>query len=224
MALSATVNIKVQFMPNSVNIKKMSNVLTMPATTPSLQERKQQVVRDVIWAAATTLFYEKGYDETTVEDIAEKAGVSRRSFFRYFESKSDIMAVAVDSYATLLTEAIEACPRADSLGEVFRHTVLEVAQHCASDPHTRKVMQIAAKYPAAREALQSGTIEIEQRIAAAFAPRCGKGADKNITAGVVAGLALSVLSVIFRVWFEQGKQDVTATVNQVMDTLTRLVP
>lgn len=222
MALSANVNTKVQITPKSVNIKKMPRLATVPA--PSLQERKQQVVRDVIWGAATTLFYEKGYDETTVEDIAEKAGVSRRSFFRYFSSKSDIMAVAVDSYATLLTEAIEACPRADSLAEVFRRTVLEVAQHCAADPQTRKVMQIAAKYPSAREALQSRSIEIEQRIAAAFAHRCGRGADRDITASVVAGLALSVLSVIFRVWFERGKQDVTATVDQVLATLARLTP
>jgi AcrR family transcriptional regulator len=211
-------------MPNYANVKKMPNVLTMPTPAPSLQERKQQLVRDAIWAAATSLFYEKGYDETTVDDIAEKAGVSRRSFFRYFSSKSDVMTVAVDDYATLLTEAIEACPRSDSLAEVFRRTVLEVARHCASDPHTRKVMQIAARYPAAREALQSGTIGIEQRVAAAFACRCGRGADKDLTASVVAGLALSVLSVIFRVWFEQGKQDVTATVEQVLATLGRLVP
>jgi AcrR family transcriptional regulator len=211
-------------MPNYANVKKMPNVLTMPTPAPSLQERKQQLVRDAIWAAATSLFYEKGYDETTVDDIAEKAGVSRRSFFRYFSSKSDVMTVAVDDYATLLTEAIEACPRSDSLAEVFRRTVLEVARHCASDPHTRKVMQIAARYPAAREALQSGTIGIEQRVAAAFARRCGRGADKDLTASVVAGLALSVLSVIFRVWFEQGKQDVTATVEQVLATLGRLVP
>src|SRR5579863_3134491 len=73
--------------------------------SPSLQERKQQVVRDAIFDAATDLFAESGFDETTVDDIAEKAGVSRRSFFRYFSSKGDLMAYGVTGYGTYLTDA-----------------------------------------------------------------------------------------------------------------------
>ena len=52
------------------------------AVIPSLQERKQQVVRDAIWHAATDLFSEQGYEETTIDEIAEKAGVSRRQVRR----------------------------------------------------------------------------------------------------------------------------------------------
>jgi AcrR family transcriptional regulator len=50
----------------------------------TLQVRKQELVREAIWDAAANLFTEKGFDETTVEDIAAAAGVSRRTFFRYF--------------------------------------------------------------------------------------------------------------------------------------------
>src|SRR5438034_1129540 len=63
--------------------------------TPTLLARKQQLVRDVIWDAAIDLFTEKGFDETTVDDIAQTAGVSRRSFFRYFSSKSDLLALGI---------------------------------------------------------------------------------------------------------------------------------
>ena len=82
-----------------------------PAGDPrTLHARKQQFVRDAIWDAATDLFAEKGFDETTVDDIAEAAGVSRRSFFRYFSSKSDLMAHGMVSYGAELSEAIELAP------------------------------------------------------------------------------------------------------------------
>src|SRR5216684_2163838 len=89
---------------------------------PTLQARKQQVVRDAIWDAAIDLFAEKGFDETTVDDIAEAAGVSRRSFFRYFASKSDLMAHGMVNYGAELSAAIDACPQSYSLAEVFRET------------------------------------------------------------------------------------------------------
>ena len=46
--------------------------------SPTIQERKQQLVRDAIWDAAMDLFAEKGFDETTVEDISEKVDWFRR--------------------------------------------------------------------------------------------------------------------------------------------------
>src|SRR3954454_14163508 len=77
----------------------------VPAT---LQARKQLLVRDAIWDTATDLFTDKGFDATTVDDIAQAAGVSRRSFFRYFSSKSDLMAYGMVSYGAELSEAIDA--------------------------------------------------------------------------------------------------------------------
>jgi TetR/AcrR family transcriptional regulator, regulator of mycofactocin system len=189
----------------------------------TLQERKQQLVRDAIWDAATDLFSEKGYDETTVDDIAERAGVSRRSFFRYFSSKSDLMAYGVVGYGTYLTEAIQACPRECSLAEVFRQTVFHVARQCAAHPRTRKIMQIAAKYPAAKEAQLSRTAELQQRVEAAFARRRGEHSEEDLTPGILGGLTLSVLAVIFRMWFEQSEQDISKTVDQVLAMLGRLV-
>src|SRR6266511_2162507 len=189
------------------------------SSSSTLQARKQQLVRDAIWDAATDLFAEKGFEETTVDDIAQAAGVSRRSFFRYFSSKSDLMAQVIVSYATALTDAINACPPTYSLSEIFRETVLQVAQQSAAYPRTRKIMQIAAKYPAAREAQLSRMAELQDRVAEAFARRCRQTSEDDLTPGVLAGLTLSVLSVTFRSWFEQGQQDISLTARQVFATL-----
>jgi AcrR family transcriptional regulator len=53
----------------------------------SLQERKQELVRSELFNAAWQLFGERGYEATTVAEIAAAAGVSRRTFFRYYASK-----------------------------------------------------------------------------------------------------------------------------------------
>jgi AcrR family transcriptional regulator len=195
----------------------------MPSTLaePTLIERKQDLVRSAIWDAATDLFAEKGYDETTVDDIAQKAGVSRRSFFRYFSSKGDLMAYGILGYGTYLTEAIAGCPAELPLSEVFRQVILQVAKKCATQPRTRKIMQIAEKYPAAREAHHSRTAELQERVEKAFKLR-GKDA-KDMPPGMVAGLMLSVLSVIFQEWFQHGRQDISVTAERVLATLAHLV-
>jgi len=188
---------------------------------PTLQERKQQLVRQAIWDAATDLFAVRGYDETTIDEIALEAGVSRRSFFRYFSSKNDLMAQGIDTYADYLTEAVIACNPHAPPPELFRQTILRVASICALQPRIRKVMQIVTKYPAARIAQEERANDLHARVEAAFARRIPKS-EKHLTPGVVAGLTLSVLTVIFRVWFEQGQGDITTTAEQVLATLGRL--
>jgi AcrR family transcriptional regulator len=190
---------------------------------PTLQARKQQVVRDAIWDAATDLFADKGFDETTVDDIAQAAGVSRRSFFRYFASKNDLMAHGMVNYGAELTAAIDACPPTWSLFEVFRETVLRVAQKTAAHPRARKIMAIVAKYPAARAAELSRFAEVQVLVAKAYARRCRKCGEDDLTASLLSGLTLQVAGVTVRWWFEQGEPDVADAVDEAFATLGRLM-
>lgn len=205
-----------------------SSPSTHPSAGPSraataLQARKQQLVRDAIWDAAVNLFSEKGFDETTVDDIAQASGVSRRSFFRYFSSKNDLMAHSIVNYGTALAGAIHACPRTHSPSEVFRQTVRTVAQQSAPGSRTRKIMRIAAKYPAAREAQSTRLAEVQEQVADVFADRLGISGPGDPRPHLLAGLTLTALSATFRMWFHGDGQDITLTADRVLQQLDVLV-
>src|SRR3954452_19926640 len=185
----------------------------------TLQARKQEFVRDAIWTAAIDLFSEKGFDETTLVDIVAAAGTSRRTFFRHFESKRDLIAQPIVTYGASLTAVIESCSPSSSAAELFRHVVLEVAQRTVADPRMRKAMAIAAKYPGAREAQLSRVAEVQDRIAEAFAQRC----KDDLTAHALASLTLSALSLTYRVWFSQGKKEIASAAQKVFAEFSKSI-
>lgn len=72
--------------------------------------RWQPGARERLVAAALDLFHERGYDETTVAQIAERAGLTKSTFFRHFPDKRDVLAAGQDAIARLLREGIAGAP------------------------------------------------------------------------------------------------------------------
>lgn len=199
----------------------ISNGVDSVAVRP-LQLRKQELVRDAIWDAAIDLFAKKGFDDTTVDDIAEAAGTSRRTLFRYFESKSDLLAQPVVSFGTELSEAIQSLPSSYSVEQAFRELVLRISRASISNPRTRQVMEIAAECPAARDAQVARMVEVQDKVVDAFSCRY-KNKLNAVQARLLASLTLSLIGVVCHCWFENGEEDIAATVEQVFTTLSDLI-
>jgi AcrR family transcriptional regulator len=72
-------------------VSTVNAVPTQPAAPPTRRERKKLETRAALEAAALRLFAEQGYEQTTVEEIAEAADVAVRTFFRYFQSKQHVL-------------------------------------------------------------------------------------------------------------------------------------
>src|SRR5690349_18754001 len=85
-----------------------------PEAVEGRRERKRRQTRERIEQAAMTLFLERGFDATTIEEITEAADVSKRSFFDYFPSKEEVVFAWQDSFADRLMAAIAARPAAES--------------------------------------------------------------------------------------------------------------
>jgi AcrR family transcriptional regulator len=79
---------------------------------PGLRERKKQRTREAITRAAHQLFVERGYQTTTLPEIAEAADVSTRTIFAYFPSKEDILFSELDEMKDALARAVAERPEA----------------------------------------------------------------------------------------------------------------
>jgi AcrR family transcriptional regulator len=192
-------------------------------TKSSLRIRKHQFVRDAIYDSAIELFEAKGFDETTVEEIAQAAGVSRASFFRYFSSKDDLLAQNVVKYGDALTAAIKASPPSSTPLEIMRETVLAVAKETANSPHTRQVIDISLRSAAATQAHMSRMGKVESDLATAFAERIGSLSKDEIQPRLLAIMTLSAMNVAVMSWHRGDSQELSAAVEQVFSSFTRIV-
>src|SRR6266568_3244529 len=95
--------------------------------TESLRERNRRQTLERIEEVAIELFLAKGYEATTLEEIAATAGISRRTFFYYFKSKDDILLARVSNYADALKAAVLENSSAKVPIEVVRNALLELS-------------------------------------------------------------------------------------------------
>src|SRR5260370_1634719 len=94
------------------------------------------------------LFTEAGFEETTVEQVAAAAGVSRRTFFRYFESKADVLWHAFDGEVRALRAAFAAVPPGVPAMEAIRQLVIGANRYRAEDvPELRTRMNLIGSVP-----------------------------------------------------------------------------
>lgn len=79
-------------------------------STDSLWARSRQAAYAEITSIAMGLFLEQGFEQTTIDQIVAKAGISRRSFFRYFGTKEDIVLGDLAADGERMRDALEAVP------------------------------------------------------------------------------------------------------------------
>ena len=173
-----------------------------------LRALKQDLVRTAIRDAAIGLFGSKGFDATTVEEIAQAAGVSRRSYFRYFASKDDLLSQNVLDYGEVLTETAKKCPRGMEPIEVIRRTVMAGVEHnLRFEVHTREMIEISMRSASARQAHQSRLIDVEQSLTEAFADQRKTVGKNQLEPRLLAGVTLAVMHSALMSWYAEETAD-----------------
>lgn len=94
--------------------------------------------RERLVVAAVDLFTEQGYDATTVAQIAERAGVTKSTFFRHFPDKRELLVAGQETLSRLLTEGIGEAPGTASPLEAVAAGLLRAADGMAMSPITRE--------------------------------------------------------------------------------------
>jgi len=92
----------------------------------SLRARKRRETMERITEAGIRLFLDRGYEATTLDDIAAAAAISRRSFFHYFKSKDDILISLQSGMGTTIAEAIRNAPQDKRPIDAVRDAVLDI--------------------------------------------------------------------------------------------------
>jgi len=98
-----------------------------------LRARKRRETMARITGAGIRLFLDRGYETTTLDDIAAAASISRRSFFNYFNSKDDILISLQSGMGTMIADAIRKAPADAQPIEAVRDAVLDVCAAVAPD-------------------------------------------------------------------------------------------
>jgi len=188
--------------------------------TGNLQTRKQAVVRGAIWNAAIELFHAASFDDVTVEQIAVRAGVSRRTFFRYFSSKEDLMASSVKSYGNALMVAIASEHSECAPIDVAKRAILQVLHPYL--PSTERVIQIARQSASARNAQLRQTPMVQEGLANAFAARVNRGGSVCIEDRILASITLFATGLSVEIWVEEKHQPFAEIVQDVFRRLSRV--
>jgi AcrR family transcriptional regulator len=184
-----------------------SSAAAPPPAAPSLTERRKAATRLEIARAAAALFRERGPDATTTDDIARRAGVAPRTFYRYFRSKQEavapLLAAGGDRWRALLAAAE---PGAADLPRTLEKAVGEAlsvpAGHTGEGFHqTRVLLRAAFGDPALRAVWYRVNQDSEERLVPVVARLMGPGAD-TLAVRLTAAAATDAIRVALECWAE----------------------
>jgi len=189
-----------------------------------LREQKKRLARDTLAKAALELFSEKGFEHTTVDEIAARAGISRRSFFRYFTSKEE---AAFPKQNERLAQFRELLQRYDvkknGVGAVREACIAIGRQYAAERPERLARQRLVDSSTALRNFEQAADVEMEQILVdelagnvASNVPSSGSGAaasgdddlERTRRARIFAAAVMGLVRVVLREWFDsEGQTD-----------------
>jgi AcrR family transcriptional regulator len=195
---------------------------------PTLQERKQELVRAELAGAAWKLFGQNGYEATTVTEIAAAAGVSRRTFFRYYSSKEDVLVEATDELAEAMLASMAERPLAEPpLVAIERALIPVIESRLADTERVRTVIRLLRQSRTLRRAMLERHAMMEERLAIQLAERLGADPAHDCTPALLAFVARAMMDTAFNVAYDQQRSDVPALVAELFTKLgehTRLRP
>jgi AcrR family transcriptional regulator len=183
----------------------------MSETVPvPIRERTRRLTQTELTSVAQDLFVAHGYDGTTVDQIAAAAGMSKRTFFRYFPSKDDLVIGKYDLFAHRMVEAMDSRPKDEpvweSLRRVFDITLDYVqddyqrARNDAMDDIVRSTPQLYARYLEKMQRVQELLIA---RVAARLSDHDYEPSDSR--PAVIVGAAFACMQAARLAWFASDR-------------------
>jgi AcrR family transcriptional regulator len=196
----------------------MSLLLEAERRRPGLRERKKARTRAAIQEHALRLFAERGYEATTVGEIAEAAEVSPSTFFRYFPTKEDV--VLYDALDPLLLAALEAQPLNLSPVGAFRAAMSQVFGGAPAEVLAQQDERAALLLSVPE--LRMRMLDEAARSMIPFVEVIAKRAGKRTDDIAVRALAGAVVGVGIAAWIGAGGHEAADYLQQMDEGLAQL--
>jgi mycofactocin system transcriptional regulator len=169
---------------------------------------------------ALRLFTEQGFDETNVEQIAAEAGVSRRTFFRYFDSKAAVLWHEFDHEVDALRLAFAAVPDDVSLMDAIRTVVVSVNRYTGEDvPELRSRINLIGSVPALQASATSHYDAWECAVTEFAATRLGQPPD-SLAPLAIGRATLAVCRAAYDLWVSRADADLTVYLDEAIMALS----
>jgi len=170
---------------------------------------------------ALGLYSTVGFEETTVTDIAAAGGVSRRTFFRYFESKAAVLWNEFDSEVSELRAAFAAVDGDTPMMDAIRQVVVQVNHYRADDmPELRTRMHLVGSVPALQASASPHYDAWERAVSEFAAMRTGLAADSLIPLAV-GRTTLAACRAAYEQWILIEGSDLTEHLDAALRALGR---
>lgn len=194
--------------PAGKSARKGAKPLSARAKSPpatGLRQRKQQATRERLTRAAMALFLERGFEATTIDDIAAAADVSRRSFFHYFASKEDVVAAWQEGAAAALVAEVVARPADETMLTAAENAIAAAVKRF--DPAEAAAMsRLKRDNPALQARDQLKYEKLERALADGLAQRARTKSDRS-KAPLVAMIATGAMRVGGESWIGEGTRE-----------------
>ncbi|MFE5628512.1 TetR family transcriptional regulator [Streptomyces sp. NPDC056543] len=176
-------------------------------TVSGLRERKKQRTRNALLRVALELFTTRGYEQTTVDEIADAVEVSQRTFFRYFASKEEVAFAVQQMVEERFVQALAERPAEEGPLDAMRNAVLaswdtigEAIMEVVPVDMYLRTFQMIESTPALLAAHLRRTTEMEDTIARVVAEREGVDVDEDPRPRIVVAAFSGVMRVTGQLW------------------------
>lgn len=165
-----------------------------------IREQTRAVVRSLLARTALELFAANGYDQTTIDDVAAAAGVSRRTLFNYFRNKEDLALSSLSEQGDLIAARFAERPADEDVWQSLR-AAFKVLEEIEITPERRLEM---VKLLFDNESLRSGHAEKQARwqdlLAPLIEPRLPETERRKLQARAIAATAITCLQAANEEW------------------------
>jgi AcrR family transcriptional regulator len=172
-------------------------------TERSLAERKREVVRLVLATAAAELLRDREYDSITIDEIARLAGVSRRTFFRYYPTKEDVFLAMYAEYGQDILDRLAARPAGDAPAWALRRAFY-VTDPTPDREQVFELVKMTVSVPALHARHLEHLAMWRRSLAEVLAARCGLDPKTDLRPELAVAIALAALDTALGRWVESG--------------------